>query len=462
MTDKKEKNFMSYAKDWAKVDLNTVPNMKTAAPGPKSKEIHDRTTKYFKGLSSQVKLFPVTFGSGKGVTLTDVVWNTYIDFSSGIYVTTLGHCHPKVTEQIQKYTGQLMNAHDFSTPIKMKLVEKLASILPGGLNRFQFYDSGTAAVESGLRVLRAATNKLEILSFHNDFHGKTLGATSCAGMTKGSGLRAPGFFLVPRPYCYRCPFKMKYPDCGIYCADYIKTAIKLETAGMVAGVILEPIQGWAGSVIPPDEFMPKLRKICDELKILLMADEVLTCMGRTGKWLCMEHWNVAPDIATLGKGFGNGFPVTAMAATEKLGETFEGISASSSYGGNPMACAAALASIEVIEEENLLQRSLDLGEFILKRMKKMESTHPIIGEVRGKGCLLGMELVKDKHTKEPNDEAGKLIYQKAFAKGLAWIPAGHILRMSPPIIMTDEVANKAMDIIEDAVFETEKQLGYTK
>lgn len=447
-----------YDKNWSKVNLKEVPSIKVPPPGPKSNEIHKRTTRYFKGLSSQVKLFPVVFESGKGVTLTDADGNTYIDFSSGIYVTTLGHCHPKITEAVQKYSGLLMNAHDFSTSIKMKLVEKLAEIMPGDIRSFQFYDSGTAAVESGLRVLRAVTGKLEIISFHNDFHGKTLGATSCAGMTKGSGLRAPGFFLVPRPYCYRCAFKMKHPECNLYCADYIKEAIKLETAGMVAGIVIEPIQGWAGSVIPPDDFMPKLRKICDELKILLMADEVLTSMGRTGKWLCMEHWNVVPDVVTLGKGFGNGFPVTAMGAKEAYGEVFEGISASSSYGGNPMACAAALASIEVIQEEKLLEKSMKLGDFILKRLKNMAGSHSIMGEVRGKGCLLGIELVKDKNTKEPFAEAGKLIYQKAFKKGLAWIPAGHILRLSPPIIMDEDVASKGLDIIEEAIGETEREL----
>ena len=448
------------SREGSKVDLKRVPDIRVPPPGPNSIKIHARTTRHYKGLSSQAKLFPVVFESGQGVTLTDADGNTYIDFSSGIYVTTLGHCHPKVTEAVRTYAGMLMNAHDFSTSIKMRLMEKLAEILPGEINCFQLYDSGTAAVESGLRVLRAATGKLEIISFQNDFHGKSLGATSCAGMTKGAGLRAPGFFLVPRPNCYRCVFKMKHPECGLHCVDYIRQVIKLETAGMVAGIVLEPIQGWAGSIIPPDDFMPRLRKLCDELNLLLMADEVLTCMGRTGKWLCMEHWNVAPDVVTLGKGFGNGFPVTAMGATAKLGETFESISASSSYGGNPMACAAALASIEVIEKEQLLEKSLQLGKFILKRLKTMESAHPIIGEVRGKGCLLGIELVKDRTTKEPFPEAGTRIYQKAFARGLAWIPAGHILRLSPPIIMEEALASKALDIIEEAICETEREFCY--
>jgi len=447
-----------YDRDWAKVDLKEVPKIKVLPPGPKSKQMHARTTKYFKGLSSQVKLFPVAFESGRGVTLTDVDGNVYIDFSSGIYVTSLGHCHPKVTEAVQKYAGTLMNCHDFTTPVKMQLVEKLASIAMGDLRGVQFYDSGTTAVEAGLRVLRVATGRLEIISFHRDFHGKTLGATSCARITKGSGLRAPGFFLVPRPYCYRCDFKLKYPECGIHCVDYIRTVIQEETAGMVAGIVLEPIQGWAGSVVPPDEFMPRLRKLCDEMGILLMADEVLTCMGRTGRMFCMEHWNVVPDVMILGKSFGNGFPVTAMLVREKYMDTIEGISASSSYGGNPMACAAALASIEVIEEEGLCENSKKLGEFILRRLQKMQEKYKIIGEVRGKGCLLAIELVRDRNTKEPFTEAGNLVYQKAFAKGVAWVPAGHILRLSPPIIMTEDVAAKALDIIEEAIGETVKEL----
>jgi len=189
-----------------------------------------------------------------------------------------------------------------------------------------------------------------------------------------------------------------------------------------------------------------------------MTDEVLTSFGRTGKWLCTEHWDVVPDIVSLGKGFGNGFPVTCVAVREKYKESFESISASSSYGGNPMACAAALASIEAIQEENLLERSLHLGDLAIKRMEKMKAEHVIVGDVRAKGCLMGIELVKDKKTKAPFNEAGKRVYQKAFAKGLAWIPAGHILRMSPPIVMDDDVLMKGLNIIDEAIGETEKEL----
>jgi len=417
-----------------------------------------------KGYSSQVRLFPVVFESGRGCTLTDVDGNVYIDFSSGIYVTGLGHCHPKVTEAVQKAAGELMNAHDFTTPIKMKLLEKLADIAMGeGKNKLtgmQLYDSGTTAVEAGLRLMRAATGKFEFISFHRDFHGKTMGAVGLARLDVSQGLRAPGYFLAPRGYCYRCEFRQKYPDCNLLCVDYIRTIIKEETSGRVAGIVLEPVQGWAGSVVPPDGWIQRIRALCDEFGILLMADEVLTCMGRTGKMFAMQNWNTVPDVMTLGKGFGNGFPVTAMLVGEQYKEVIEKISASTSYGGNPMGCAAALASIEVIEEEHLCERSAHLGEILLARMKKIEANSSIVGEARGVGCLLGLELVKNKATKEPFEEAGKLVYQKAFRKGLAWIPAGHILRMSPPLIMEDDVAMKAMDIIEESIYETQRELGY--
>jgi len=442
-------------------DTTQIPQLVCTPPGPKSQAMHKRCTTYFKGLSGQVKLFPVVFESGEGCTLRDVDGNAYLDFSSGIYVTTLGHCHPKISEAVATAAHTLMNCHDFTTPIKTALVEKLADVLPGDLNGFQFYDSGTTAVEAGLRVLRAATNKQEMVSCFYDYHGKTYGGVSLGHVRSHvyGPTRAPGFHMVPRPDVYRPMWTKadgtidtdKYID---FYAQYLDRA----TVHDVAAFILEPIQGWGGTVMPPDDFFPKLRAFCDEQGVLLMADEVLTSWARTGKWLCMEHWDVLPDVVSIGKGFGNGFPVTCVAVREPYKESFESISASSSYGGNPMACAAALASIEVIEEENLLERSTHLGELAMKRMARMKDEHPIVGDVRAKGCLMGIELVKDRDTKEPFDDAGKMVYQKAFEKGLAWIPAGHILRMSPPVVMSDELMLKGLDMIDEAIGETEKAL----
>jgi 4-aminobutyrate aminotransferase/4-aminobutyrate aminotransferase/(S)-3-amino-2-methylpropionate transaminase len=398
--------------------------------------------------------------------MTDVDGNKYLDFSSGIYVTSLGHCHPKISEAIAHWAKKLMNAHDFTSPVKEKLMEKMADILPGKLNAIQLYSDGTTAVEAGIRAARAITNKQEFISGYRDFHGKTMGSVSLAQMYRGEtfsygATRAPGFYMVPRPDPYRPLFTK--PNGTIDTDQYIsfyETFLREGTVGNVAAFVLEPAQGWGGSIFPPEDFFPKLKKLCEKHKILLFDDEVLAGMGRTGEWLTLSHWGVVPDIVTFGKSFGNGFPVTAMVVSEENGEALEKISASSSYGGNPMACAAALASLEVIEQEDILQNVRTVGEFFMKRMKKMMEEHPIVGDVKGKGFLLGIELVKDKKTKEPFEQAGNLVYQKAFKKGLAWIPAGHILRMSPPLIMDEKYAAKGMDIIEESIAEVEKEFGY--
>jgi 4-aminobutyrate aminotransferase-like enzyme len=447
--------------EWGKVDLKKIPHMVVAAPGPISKQVHSRTSKYMKGFSGQVKLFPVAFDSGNGCTLTDVDGNVYIDFSSGIYVTNLGHCHPKVSEAVQKWAGKLMNAHDFSSTIKMELMEKMAEVLPSNLKGYQLYDSGTTAVEAGLRVARAATGKHEMISCFMDFHGKSYGSVSLAQIrsTCYGPTRAPGFHMVPRPDPYR-PLWTKSDgtlDTDAY-IRFFEKYIDEGTAGQACAFVLEPIQGWGGSIFPPDDFFPKLRQLCDRRKLLLFADEVLTGTGRTGKWCAMQHWNTRTDITTLGKGFGNGFPVTALCVDEKIADAVESVSASTSYGGNPMACAAALASIQVMQEENLLDHTIKLGEHCLKIMEQMKSRHKIIGDVRGKGCLMGIELVKDRATKEPFNEAGKFVYQHAFRNGLAWIPAGHILRMSPPMVMDFDTAAKGLELIEDAIGAAEKEL----
>lgn len=452
---------MNYSKDWAKIDPKSVPDMKVNAPGPISKKLHERAEKYMKGYSSQVKLFPVSFESGHGVTLTDVDGNKYIDFSSGIYVTNLGHCHPKVVEYIQKHTASLMNCHDFTTEVKVQFLEKLASLTPGNLNGIQMYCAGCESVEAAMRAARAHTKKYEFFSFYGDFHGKTMAAVSLTQVADfTSGPRAVGYHLAPSAHCYRCAFGKTYPECKLFCVDALEKQIKLEGTGNIAGIVLEPIQGWNGSVVYPDDYLPALRKLCDKLGIFLIVDEVLTCCARTGKMWCVDHYNVIPDVIVMGKGLANGFPCTAFAVKEEYTEVMDKISASTSYGGNPMAAAAGLASLEIIEEENIVEKSAKLGDFIMKKLKKMKDEHKIIGEVRGKGCLLGMELVKDQSTKEPFVEAGKRVYQVAFSKGLAWIPANQNLRLSPPLIMEEEIAEKALEIIDESITIVEKELGY--
>lgn len=452
--------------DWWKKSATGIPHIVTELPGPKSRALSQKGGRYLKGLSSQVKLFPVCFEKGHGITLTDIDGNTYLDFSSGIYVTSFGHCHPKISEAVAHWANTLMNCHDFITPIKEALAEKLAEILPGRLNAVQFYSDGTTAVEAGLRAARAITAKHEFLSCYRDFHGKTMGAVSCARMARADVLsygptRSAGFYMVPRPDPYRPLFAKE--DGSIDTDAYIRfyeEFIMEATVNNIAAFVLEPAQGWAGSIFPPEDFFPKLKRLCDKYHILLFSDEVLTGLGRTGRVLCMEHWQTEADIVTLGKSLGNGFPVTAMVVKEEYADVLEEVSVSSSYGGNPMACAAALASIEVMEEEDILQNVRTLGDLFMKRMRKMQQEHPIIGDVKGKGLLLGLELVKDKTSKEPFAKAGERVYQKAFSKGLAWIPAGHILRMSPPLIIDEAHAQLGMDLIEESIAEVEKEFGY--
>ncbi len=439
-----------------------LPNILTKKlPGPKSRELWAKASQIMKGFSNQVQLFPVAFKKGSGVILEDVDGNKYIDFSSGIYVTNLGHAHPKVSEAITYWVNNLLNIHDFVTPIKVQALEKILEILPEGFGGIQFYDSGTTAIEAGLRACRMYTEKNEFISCFTDFHGKTGHAISLSQMNTAFGpSRSPGFYMVPRPNPYR-PIFTKVDgtiDTDKY-LEFYNEFISEGTAGRISAFVLEPIQGWAGSIIPPEDFFPKLKEFLDKRNILLFADEILTGMGRTGKYLCMEHWNVKPDVIAIGKGVGNGFPVTVLAVRNEMRDSLGSISASTSFGGNPMACAAVLASIEVIQEENLLENATELGQYFNKRMAKMKDDHPIIGDVRGKGCLLGIELVKDKATKEPFEKAGTLVYQKAFSKGLAWIPRRHILRISPPIVMSKDIAIKGMDIIEEAIYEVEKELG---
>ncbi len=460
------KNSINVSKDWWRESAYNIPNIITQPPGPKSRAMHANTVKYMKGLSGQVKLFPVCFDEGSGITLTDVDGNKYLDFSSGIYVASLGHCHPAVSEAVAHWAKKLMNVHDFTSPVKEKLLEKMADVLPGSLNAIQLYSDGTSAVEAGIRAARAILNKHEFISCYRDFHGKSMAAVSCAQMIRGDvhsygPTRAAGFYMVPRPDPYR-PLWTKVDgtiDTDMYIQFY-KQFIEETTVGNLAAFVLEPVQGWGGSIFPPDDFFPKLKMLCEQMGVLLFDDEVLAGMGRTGEWLCMNHWDVIPDIITLGKSFGNGFPVTAMVVKEEYADALDKISASSSYGGNPMGCAAALASIEVIEKEQILENVKIVGVAMMNRLEKMKEDHPIIGDVKGKGFLLGIELVKDKSTKEPFTEAGKIVYQKAFRKGLAWIPAGHILRMSPPLIMDEKFAMMGLDMIEDSIAEVEAELGY--
>jgi 4-aminobutyrate aminotransferase-like enzyme len=443
------------------MSVRKAPDIRVPPPGPRSREWHGRAARHMKGYSSQVKQFPVVFDRGEGSLIMDVDGNTYIDFSSGIYCNSTGHCHPKVVERTQEWVGRLMNCHDFNTPIKAMYLEKMAEFLPGDLTGIQLYCGGAEAVEAALRAVRTVKKgKYEMFSFWGDWHGKTGGAMSMSSLgNEVFGPRGAGCHLAPTPDCYRCPFRLEYPGCGLTCMDVLEGVIDREGTGMQAGVVMEPIQGYSGSVVYPDEVLPRVQEICRERGMLLVVDEILTGMGRTGKNFFVEHVGVVPDVIVFGKGAAGGFPMSGFAVRDEHVWALEEMSASTTYGGNPIAAAAGYATLEVFQEEKILENVNAVGASLMKRLRRLKESHPSVGDVRGKGLLLAIDLVKDRATREPFVDAGKMIYEKAFARGLAWISAGNILRLAPPLVITEELAVRAVDIIDEAIGETEKHFG---
>jgi 4-aminobutyrate aminotransferase/4-aminobutyrate aminotransferase/(S)-3-amino-2-methylpropionate transaminase len=365
-------------------------------------------------------------------------------------------------EKTREWVGRLMNCHDFTTPIKAMFLEKMAEFLPGDLSGIQLYSGGAEAVEAAMRAVRTVKKgKYEMFSFWGDWHGKTSGAMSMSSLgNEVFGPRDAGCHLSATPDCYRCPLHLTYPGCNLACMDVLENTIDREGTGMQAGVVMEPIQGYSGSVVYRDEILPRVAKICHDRGMLLVVDEILTGMGRTGKNFFVDHLGLVPDIIVFGKGTAGGFPLSGFAIRAEYDWALEKMSASTTYGGNPMACAAGYATLEVFQEEKILENVNRVGAFVMERMKKLKEGHPIIGDVRGKGLLLAIDLVKDRSTREPFVEAGKMVYEKAFTKGLAWIPAGNILRLAPPLVITEELAAKAMDIVDEAIMETERHFGF--
>lgn len=409
----------------------------------------------------RVKTDPVVFQSGGGPILFDADGNAYLDFSSGIYVTNLGHAHPKISEAVARAAKKLMNCHDYMTPVKAAYMERLAGALGEDLSYIHLYDNGTTAIEFAMRAARAITGKHEILTCFSDHHGKTLGAASLGRINPVVGpTRAPGFYLVPRPDPYRPLWKKNDGtiDTDAYLSFY-DLFIKETTTGNLAAFLLEPIQGWGGTIVPPGDFFPKLAAWCKDKGMLLITDEILTGSGRTGKWLCADHWGVRPDITLLGKGLGNGFPMSAMITRKEYASAIDKIAPSTTFGGNPMACAAGLATIEVMEEEGILENALKIGNLMLDMLRDIKDRHPIVGDVRGMGGLLGIEFVKDRVTKEPFGQASELVYKECMRrKFLPGIPVVHLIRIAPPLNISEDVVCHGMQMFEECIAEVEKKI----
>jgi len=434
------------------------PAIVTELPGPEARKVLEKDQTYIS--QSYTRVYPLVVKKAEGVWVEDVDANLFLDFNSGIAVCNTGHCHPKVVEAIQRQAKQLihMSGSDFYYEAQSSLAAKLAEITPGSKEKKVFFgNSGAEAIEAALKLARYHTRRPFILAFLGAFHGRTMGALSLTAsksiFEKGFSPLLPGVTHVPYPYCYRCPYHhQNYPGCSTACVDWIredlfKRSIPPEE---VAAIFVEPIQGEGGYIVPPPEFHQKLFNLAREFGILLVMDEVQSGMGRTGKMMAIEHWNVIPDIFALAKGIASGMPLGAMVSQTEVMTWGRG-SHASTFGGNPISCQAALATIELLEEE-LIENAARMGEYLLIKLRELQKRFRMMGDVRGKGLMIGIEIVKDPETKEKGIEERNRIIQGCFEKGLLILGCGeNVIRLSPPLIITQKEADLALTILEEVL-----------
>ncbi len=447
--------------DWAR----KAPKMKVTPPGPKSKEIIDKDRKFVS--HAYDRLFQFTMSKASGCAVMDADGNVFLDFSSGISVVNAGWSNPRVVKAIKDQADRLVHslANDAYYDNEAEFAELLAKHSPGGqLTSTFFANSGAEANEAAVKLARYFTKGSEHISFIGAYHGRignALALTSRVKYKYGHGPSAPGFFFAPYPYCYRCWFKQEYPSCGLACLEYLDKGI-LEfggPSGDVASIVVEPIQGEGGYIVPPKEFLPGLRKLCDNRKILLVADEIQTGLGRAGEmWYCNAD-SVVPDMLLTGKASGGGIPMGAMLAKHSVMDVWRPGSHSSTFGGNPMGMVAGLAHVREIIENDLSKKAQVQGAHATKRLNELKEKYEIIGDVRGKGLMIGVEIVKKKKTKEPLYVPQ--MQGMAWRKGLLMITAGmygNVFRIAPPLIISRDQLDLGIDIFEEVVKETQAQL----
>jgi 4-aminobutyrate aminotransferase len=441
-----------------------LPEIKTALPGPEAQKVLALDKQYIS--PSYTRDYPLVARRGAGALVEDVDGNTFLDFSAGIAVVSTGHCHPDVVRAIQKQAETLihMSGTDFYYPIIAKLAEKMAAITPGNFpKKVYFGNSGTEAVEAAMKLARFHTKRHRFIAFYGCFHGRTFGSLSLtsskAVQRNGFGPLLAGVSHVPYPNPYRCPAGNGSSQCmcGCECADFIekrlfKTTVPPEE---VAAIVVEPIQGEGGYVVPPPNFLDQLRQLADRHGILLIFDEVQCGMGRTGKMWASEHSGVAPDILVTAKGIASGMPLGVMVARADVMDWPPGAHAST-FGGNPVACAAALETIRLLEEK-YISNAARMGEYVFAKLADWKEKHSIVGDIRGKGLMIGMEIVKDQQTKEAYPEARNQIVQGAFKKGLLVLGCGEsTVRLMPPLVIEREHADFALDVLDRCITEVEK------
>lgn len=426
-------------------------------PGPKAQKIIERD---HKALSSCVtRVSPLVAAEARGVVVKDVDGNTYIDMTSGIGVTNTGHCHPKVVQAIKQQVEKLIHlpGTDFYTEKQVELAEKLFKLTPGNFEKRVFFtNSGTESIECAMKTLRWHTTKPLFLGFIGAFHGRSLGALSLTCSKRVQRERFSPLLPVvhaPYPYCYRCPFKLELPECDYWCVDYIEEILFQSVCppGDLAGVVIEPIQGEAGYIVPPPKYFQRLTQLLQKYGLHIVVDEIQTGFGRTGRMFASEHWGLTPDIITLAKALAAGVPMGACVARKELMDWGPGAHGTT-YGGSVVAAAAAIANLEVIQEENLVENARIVGEHILAILREEGLDLPIVGDVRGKGLMIGVELVKDKKTKAYATKERDAVIGKAFRRGVLLLPAGSsTIRLAPPLVITEEEAETGVNILLEVI-----------
>lgn len=397
----------------------------------------------------------------RGATMIDADGRELIDFAGGIGVNNVGHSHPKVVAAIKEQAEKFIHTCFHIAPYEsyVELAARLNELSPGDFHKMtMFINSGAEAVENAVKIARYATGRQAIISFENGFHGRTNMGMTLTSKVKpyklGYGPFAAETYRMPYAYCYRCPLGMKYPNCKAACADHLEEFFITHVAAeKTAAIIAEPIQGEGGFVTPPPEYFPKLRQICDKHGILLIIDEVQTGMGRTGKVFAIDHWGVVPDLITTAKSLAGGMPLAAVTGRAELMNASHVGGLGSTYGGNPLSCRAALAVLEILTEDGLLQTGVALGEKLQARFRAMQERFELIGEVRGKGPMLALELVRDRETKEPATDEAKKLTQLCYQKGLVIISCGNygnVLRVLMPLVITDAELERGLSILEES------------
>ncbi|KJS12050.1 MAG: 4-aminobutyrate aminotransferase [Peptococcaceae bacterium BRH_c8a] len=412
-----------------------------------------------RGISNTTNIF---VKEAKGASIIDVEGNEYIDFYAGIGTLNAGHCPPPVVEAIKNQAEKLLHTCFMVTMYEpyLDLAEKLIAISPGSYDkRAMFINSGAECVENAVKIARAYTKRTGVISFECAFHGRTLMTMTLTSKVKpykfGFGPYAPEVYKIPSAYCYRCYYRSTYPGCGMHCLEQFDRMFAAEVAPEnVAAMIIEPVQGEGGFIVPPKEFLPGLQEICRKHGIVFISDEVQTGFGRTGKMFASEHWGLEPDLMTVAKSIASGMPLSGVVGRAEIMNAPEPGHVGGTYGGNPVSCAAALATIDYMEKENLVERARQIGEKTRARMLEMKDKYPVIGDVRGLGAMNAIELVKNRETKEPAKDEAAAVSKYCIENGVIVIGAGifsNVIRTLIPLAITDEQLNRGLDVLEQAV-----------